>query len=140
MDCPPRGHFRRGDRFLGKAHTPGPLRPAFPAFLAGAGRPLLPPMIDYSVFSQLAAARGSIISGPVNRSATAFNFSIWAKFGLRVIWLLAIRFAAGGRRAAGSRRMVRGPRSNERRRPGGRARFCKLAARRDAVGHARQKA
>ena len=113
---------------------------AFPAFLAGAGRPLLPPMIDYSVFSQLAAARGSIISGPVNRSATAFNFSIWAKFGLRVIWLLAIRFAAGGRRAAGSRRMVRGPRSNERRRPGGRARFCKLAARRDAVGHARQKA
>ena len=53
-----------------------PTRPAFPAFLAGAGRPLLPSMIDYSVFSRLAAARGSIISGPVSRSATAFNFCI----------------------------------------------------------------
>ena len=32
-DCgnPPRGHFRRGDRFLGKAHTPGPPRPAIPS-------------------------------------------------------------------------------------------------------------
>jgi hypothetical protein len=87
------GHFRRGDRFLGKAHTlarrsgdgstsshaaarAGPPRPAFPAFLAGAGRPLLPSMIDYSVFSRLAAARGSIISGPVSRSATAFNFRV----------------------------------------------------------------
>jgi hypothetical protein len=46
-----------------------PPRPAFSAFLAGAGRPLLPSMIDYSVFSQLAGARGSIISGPVRRSA-----------------------------------------------------------------------
>jgi hypothetical protein len=45
-------------------------------FLAGAGRPLLHSMIDYSVFSQLAAARGSIIFGPVNRSATALNFCI----------------------------------------------------------------
>jgi len=45
-------------------------------FLAGAGRPLLPSMIDYSVFSQSAAARGSIISAPVSRSATAFNFCI----------------------------------------------------------------
>ena len=53
----------------------GPPRPAFPAFLAGAGRPL-PSMIDYSVFSRLAAARGSIISGPVSRSATAFNFRV----------------------------------------------------------------
>ena len=78
--------------FLGKAHTlarrsgdgstsshaaarAGPPRPAFPAFLAGAGRPL-PSMIDYSVFSRLAAARGSIISGPVSRSATAFNFRV----------------------------------------------------------------
>ena len=34
-------------------------------------------MIDYSVFSQSAAARGSIISGLVSRSATAFNFRIW---------------------------------------------------------------
>jgi hypothetical protein len=33
-------------------------------------------MIDYSMFSQSAAARGSIISGPVSRSATAFNFCI----------------------------------------------------------------
>jgi hypothetical protein len=65
------GHFPRGDRFLGNA---GPPRPAFPAFLAGAARPLLPSVIDYSMFSQLAAARGSIISGPVSRSATAFNF------------------------------------------------------------------
>jgi len=99
MDCPPRGHFRRGDRFLGKAHTPGPLRPTFPAFLAGAGRPLLPPMIDYSVFSQLAAARGSIISGPVNRSATAFNFCIWAKFGLRAFgyWQSGSPLVADGR-------------------------------------------
>ena len=72
--CPPHGHFRRGDRFLGKAHTPGPLRPAFPAFLAGAGRPLLPPMIDYSVFSQLAAARGSIISGPIQPLGNCFQF------------------------------------------------------------------
>src|SRR5215472_5504088 len=54
----------------------GPPRPAFPAFLAGAGRPLLPSMIDYSVFSLLAAARGSTISGPISRSATAFNFCI----------------------------------------------------------------
>src|SRR5262249_46798402 len=34
------GHFRRGDRFLAK-HTPGPPRPAFPAFLAGAGPGML---------------------------------------------------------------------------------------------------
>jgi len=27
----PHGHFRRGDRFLGKAHTPGPPRPAIPS-------------------------------------------------------------------------------------------------------------
>ena len=57
--------------------------PAFPAFLAGAGRPLLPSMIDYSVFSQSAAARGSIISGPVSRSATAFNFCIQGQIRLR---------------------------------------------------------
>jgi hypothetical protein len=60
-----------------------PPRPAFPAFLAGAGRPLLPSMIDYSVFSQSAAARGSIISGPVSRSATAFNFCIQGQIRLR---------------------------------------------------------
>src|SRR5262249_5147165 len=34
----------------------GPPRPAFPGFLAGAGRPLLPSMIDYSVFSRLRRA------------------------------------------------------------------------------------
>jgi len=68
------GHFRHGDRFLGKAHTLAPPRPAFPAFLAGAGRPLLPSMIDYSVFSRLAAARGSIISGPVSRLGYCFQF------------------------------------------------------------------
>ena len=56
--------------------------PAFPAFLAGAGRPLLPSMIDYSVFSQLAAARGSIISGPVSRSAIAYNFCIQGQIRL----------------------------------------------------------
>jgi len=60
-----------------------PPRPAFPAFLAGAGHPLLPSMIDYSVFSQLAAARGSIISGPVSRSAIAFNFCIQGQIRLR---------------------------------------------------------
>jgi len=65
--------------------------PAFPAFLAGAGRPLLPSMIDYSVFSQSAAARGSIISGPVSRSATAFISAIMAKFGLGIIWLSEVR-------------------------------------------------
>jgi hypothetical protein len=54
----------------------GPPHPAFPAFLAGGGRPLLPSMIDYSVFFQLAAAHASFISGPVSRSATAFNFRI----------------------------------------------------------------
>ena len=54
----------------------GPPHPAFPAFLAGAGRPLLPSMIDYSVFSQLAAAHASIISGPVSRSAHCFHFCI----------------------------------------------------------------
>ena len=59
-----------------KRSRAGPPRPAFPAFLAGAGRPLLPSMIDYSVFSLLAAARGSTISGPISRSATAFNFCI----------------------------------------------------------------
>jgi hypothetical protein len=48
-------------------------------------------MIDYSVFSQPAAARGSIISGPVSRSATAFISAFSAKFGLRVIWLSAVR-------------------------------------------------
>jgi hypothetical protein len=48
----------------------------FPAFLAGAGRPLLHSLIDYSVFSELAAARGSIVSDPISRSATAFNFCI----------------------------------------------------------------
>jgi hypothetical protein len=48
-------------------------RPAFPAFLAGAGRPLLHSMIDYSVFS---AARGSIISGPASPLGHAFNFCI----------------------------------------------------------------
>jgi hypothetical protein len=48
----------------------------FPAFLAGAGRPLLHSLIDNSVFSELAAARGSIVSGPISRSATAFNFCI----------------------------------------------------------------
>ena len=31
---------------------------------------------DYSLFSELAAARGSIVSGPISRSATAFNFCI----------------------------------------------------------------
>jgi hypothetical protein len=56
------------------APSPRPRAQHFPAFLAVAGRPLLPSMIDYSVFSQLAAARGSIISGPVSRTATAFNF------------------------------------------------------------------
>ena len=62
---------------------------AFPAFLAGAGRPLLSSLIDYAVFSKLAAARGSIISGPVSRSAIAFNFlhlgpnSAYASFGYR---------------------------------------------------------
>ena len=55
---------------------------AFPAFFAGAGRPLLPSMIDYSVFSRSAAARGSIISGPVSRSATAFNFCIQGQIRL----------------------------------------------------------
>jgi len=41
VGLPTRPFFRRGDRFLGKAHTlarrAGPPRPAFPAFLAGAG-------------------------------------------------------------------------------------------------------
>src|SRR6516162_3009474 len=83
--------FRRGDRFLGKAHTLGPPRPAFPALLAGAGRPLLPSMIDYSVFSQSAVARGSIISGPVSHSAMLSISAFRAKFGLRVIWLSAVR-------------------------------------------------
>jgi hypothetical protein len=40
-------------------------------------------MIDYSVFSQSTAARGSIISGPVSRSATAFNFCIQGQIRLR---------------------------------------------------------
>ena len=57
--------------------------PPHPAFLAGAGRPLLPSMIDYSAFSQLAAAGASIISGPVSRSATAFNFCIQGQIRLR---------------------------------------------------------
>src|SRR6516165_5063217 len=52
-----------------------PPHPAFPAFLAGAGRPLLPSMIDYSLFSQLAAARASIISGPDSRSAPLLSIS-----------------------------------------------------------------
>jgi len=55
--------------FWAKHTRPGRRAQQFPAFLAGAGRPLLPSMIDYSAFSQLAAARGSIISGPVSRSA-----------------------------------------------------------------------
>jgi hypothetical protein len=69
--------------------APGRRTQHFPAFLAGASRPLLPSMIDYSVFSQLAAARGSIISGPVSRSAAVFNFlhlgpnSAYASFGYR---------------------------------------------------------
>src|SRR5262249_43059893 len=63
----------------------GPPGPAFQAFFAGAGRPLLPSMIDYSVFSQLAAARGSIISGPVSRLAPAFNFRIQGQIRLRII-------------------------------------------------------
>src|SRR5215467_9045533 len=71
--------------------APGPPRPAFPAFLAGAGRPLLPSMIDYAVFSQLAAARGSIISGPVSRSAMLSISAFRAKFGSGVIWLSAVR-------------------------------------------------
>ena len=62
--------------------APGRRARHFPAFLAGAGRPLLPSMIDYSVFSRLAAARGSIISGPVSRSATAFNFCIQGQIRL----------------------------------------------------------
>jgi hypothetical protein len=41
---------------------------------AGAGRPLLHSLIDYTVFSELAAARGSIVSGPISRSATGFQF------------------------------------------------------------------
>jgi hypothetical protein len=48
----------------------------FPACLAGAGRPLLHSLIDYSGVSELAAARGSIVSGPISRSAIAFNFCI----------------------------------------------------------------
>jgi hypothetical protein len=63
--------------------APGRRAQHFQAFLAGAGRPLLPSMIDYSVFSRLAAARGSIISGPVSRSATAFNFCIQGQIRLR---------------------------------------------------------
>jgi len=43
----------------------GPPRPAFPGFFAGAGRPLLPSMIDYSVFSQSAAARGQLFPVPL---------------------------------------------------------------------------
>src|SRR5262249_61178298 len=62
-------------------------------------------MIDYSVFSQLAAARGSTISGPVSRSATAFNFfhsgpnSAYASFGYRQSgrWPFPSGDAAGGR-------------------------------------------
>ena len=69
----------------------GPPHPAFPAFLAGAGRPLLPSMIDYSVFSQLAAAHASIISGPVSRSAMLSISAFRPKFGLRVIWLSEVR-------------------------------------------------
>jgi hypothetical protein len=47
-------------------------RPAFPAFLAGAGRPLLHSLIDYSLFSELLRRAGQLF--PV-------------KFGLRVISL-----------------------------------------------------
>jgi len=83
---------------------------AFPAFFAGAGRPLLPSMIDYSVFSRSAAARGSIISGPVSRSATAFNFCIQGQIRLtrhlvigrqvRRWWPTGGRVASYGTRAA----------------------------------------
>ena len=62
--------------FWAKHTSPGRRAQHFPAFLAGAGRPLLHSLIDYSVFSELAAARGSIVSGPISRSATAFNFCI----------------------------------------------------------------
>jgi len=58
--------------FWAKHTRPGCRAQQFPAFLAGAGRPLLHALIDYSVFSELAAA----ISGPISRSATAFNFCI----------------------------------------------------------------
>jgi len=108
-------HFRRGDRFLGNAHTPGPPRQAFPAFLADAGhraaapsissisrRRRPPAAVDYSVFSQSAAARGSNISGPVSRSATAFISAFSAKFGLRVILLSAVRVPGSGGRPAPS--------------------------------------
>jgi len=65
-------------------------------FLAGAGRPLLPSMIDYSVFSQSAAARGSIISGPVSRSATAFNFCIQGQIRLRRHLVIGSQVQVGG--------------------------------------------
>ena len=59
-------------------------------------------MIDYSLFSQLAAARASIISGPDSRSAHCFQFlHSRAKFGLGVIWLSEVR--VGGRVAASGR-------------------------------------
>ena len=65
-------------------------------------------MIDYSVFSQLAAARGSIISGPIQPVGNCFQFLHLGQ--IRVTrHLVIVRVggpflggnAAGGRRAAG---------------------------------------
>jgi len=85
--------------FWAKHTRPGRCAQHFQHFLQAPAARCCPPMIDYSVFSQLAAARGSIISGPVNRSATAFNFCIWAKFGLRAFgyWQSGSPLVADGR-------------------------------------------
>ena len=58
---------------------------------------------SYSIAVGAKRKKCTSTAGRVSRSATAFISAFSAKFGLRVILLSAVRFAAGGRRAAGSR-------------------------------------
>ena len=89
-----------------------------------AADPMRTPRAQNASFNH--APRYAVIAGQLFRvplvarpllSISAFR----AEFGLGVIWLSEVRFAAGGRRAVGSRRMARRLRSNARHSPVGRS-------------------
>src|SRR5262245_58751898 len=74
-----------------KRSRAGPPRPAFPAFLAGAGRPLLPSMIDYSVFSCWLRRAGQLFPVPLAARPLLSISAFRAKFAPCFIWLMEVR-------------------------------------------------
>src|SRR5262245_6051225 len=81
--------------FRQKHTRPGRRAQHFPAFLAGAGRPLLASMIDYSVFFPVGcSARDQLFPVPLAARPLLSISAFRAKFGLGVIWLSEVRVGA----------------------------------------------